>query len=79
MKKMRKGPFMAENEDQLAEKEDQRPITAYPDSMGPDIHSGGTQEFGVPLPPYVARQGGPGPKPIIGESENPPPQEISEA
>ncbi len=70
---------MAENEDQLAEKEDQRPITAYPDSMGPDIDSGGTQEFGVPLPPYVARQGGPGPKTIIGESENPPPQEISEA
>lgn len=61
------------------ESEDQRPITANPDSMGPDIHSGGTQEFGVPLPPYVGRKGGPGPDTITGESENPPPREISEA
>ncbi|MGH3924933.1 MAG: hypothetical protein ACREX8_16415 [Gammaproteobacteria bacterium] len=36
----------------MAEQEEQRPIKGYPDSLGPDIHSGGEQEPGGLVPPY---------------------------
>ncbi|MGH3980198.1 MAG: hypothetical protein ACRDRZ_14535 [Pseudonocardiaceae bacterium] len=39
----------------MAEEDDQRPVPAYPDSMGPDIHSGGEQELGGLVPPYEGR------------------------
>ena len=39
----------------MAEK-DERPIKAYPDSMGPDIRSGGVQVFGGLVPPYEGRK-----------------------
>lgn len=32
------------------------PVKAYPDSMGPDLHSGGRQEAGGPVPPYEGRK-----------------------
>lgn len=35
--------------------QDQRPIKGYPDSIGPDIRSGGHQEPGGPVPPYEGR------------------------
>lgn len=31
-------------------------VPAYPDSLGPNIHSGGEQEIGAPVPPYEGRQ-----------------------
>ncbi|HEY2764711.1 MAG TPA: hypothetical protein VGJ13_11985 [Pseudonocardiaceae bacterium] len=36
--------------------QDQRPIKGYPDSMGPDIRSGGVQVFGGLVPPYGGRK-----------------------
>ncbi|MGH3794110.1 MAG: hypothetical protein ACRDSP_04410 [Pseudonocardiaceae bacterium] len=36
--------------------QDQRPIKAYPDSMGPQIHSGGVQVPGGLVPPYEGRK-----------------------
>ena len=40
----------------MKQKVDQRAIPACPDSMGPDINSGGIQEIGGLVPPYVGRQ-----------------------
>lgn len=40
----------------MQQKEDQQVIPACPDSMGPDINSGGIQEFGGLIPPYKGRQ-----------------------
>lgn len=40
----------------MAEQQDQRPIKGYPDSLGPDIHSGGVKEPGGLVPPYEGRQ-----------------------
>ncbi len=39
---------------------DDEPVTAYPDSLGPDVHSGGEQELGGLVPPYEGRVTGSG-------------------
>ena len=31
-------------------------MAGYPDSLGPDVHPGGVQEFGAPVPPYQGRK-----------------------
>lgn len=33
-----------------------RPVTAYPGSLGPDPHSGGEQQLGGLVPPYPGRK-----------------------
>ena len=40
----------------MSEQQDQRPIKGYPDSLGPDIRSGGVQEPGGLVPPYEGRK-----------------------
>lgn len=40
----------------MKQKDDQRAVPACPDSMGPDINSGGIQEIGGLIPPYRGRQ-----------------------
>lgn len=40
----------------MSEQQDQRPIKGYPDSLGPDIRSGGVQQPGGPVPPYDGRK-----------------------
>jgi hypothetical protein len=40
----------------MKQKDDQRPIPACPDSMGPDINSGGVQDVGGLVPPYQGRK-----------------------
>ena len=42
----------------MSEQQDQRPIKGYPDSLGPDIRSGGVQEPGGLVPPYEGRKTG---------------------
>lgn len=34
---------------------DDRPVPGHPDSVGPDLDTGGTQEFNGVLPPYKGR------------------------
>lgn len=40
----------------MSEQQDPRPIKGYPDSLGPDIRSGGVQEPGGLVPPYEGRK-----------------------
>lgn len=40
----------------MAQESDDRPVKGYPDSLGPDLHSGGTQEPGGLVPPYEGRK-----------------------
>lgn len=42
----------------MSEQQDERPIKGYPDSLGPDIRSGGVQEPGGLVPPYEGRKTG---------------------
>ena len=39
----------------MAEQQDERPVPPEGRSRGPNIHSGGTQDMGAPLPPYEGR------------------------
>ena len=40
----------------MTEQRDERPTKGYPDSLGPDIRSGGEQVPGGPVPPYEGRK-----------------------
>lgn len=40
----------------MAEKEYDKPVWSYPDSMGPAIYYGHTPEFNGFIPPYKGRQ-----------------------
>jgi hypothetical protein len=40
----------------MAEQQDERAVPPAGRSRGPNIHSGGTQEMGGPVPPYEGRQ-----------------------
>lgn len=40
----------------MKQKDDLRAIPACPDSMGPDINSGGVQVMGGLIPPYEGRK-----------------------
>lgn len=42
----------------MAEQSDERPVKGYPDSLGPDLHSGGVQDPGTQVPPYEGRKTG---------------------
>ncbi len=39
----------------MAGRKDDRPVHGYPDSLGPDLHTGGHQEPGGLVPPYEGR------------------------
>lgn len=39
-----------------ATEQDERPVPPEGRSRGPNIHSGGTQDIGAPVPPYEGRQ-----------------------
>jgi hypothetical protein len=47
---------LEDQESGMSAQSDQRPIKGYPDSLGPDIRSGGRQEFGGLVPPYEGRK-----------------------
>jgi hypothetical protein len=40
----------------MAKEQDERPVPPEGRSRGPNIHSGGTQDIGAPVPPYEGRQ-----------------------
>ncbi|MGH3916703.1 MAG: hypothetical protein ACRDTC_25305 [Pseudonocardiaceae bacterium] len=40
----------------MAAQQDEHPVPMEGRSRGPNIHSGGTQEIGAPVPPYEGRQ-----------------------
>lgn len=40
----------------MTDKEYDKPVWSYPDSMGPAIHYGHTPEFNGLIPPYKGRQ-----------------------
>jgi hypothetical protein len=40
----------------MAEKEYEKPVWSYPDSMGPAIYYGHAPEFNGLIPPYKGRQ-----------------------
>lgn len=42
----------------MTEEPEKRPVKGYPDSLGPDLHSGGGQVPGGPVPPYEGRKTG---------------------
>lgn len=41
-------------------RKDDRPVPGYPDSLGPDLNTGGEEEPGGPVPPYEGRNMGGG-------------------